>query len=269
MDHEPKKRDRIRSLEKGLELLIVLSQHDTDLSLERLSQESGFSKTSCFRLLQTMRRLNFITQSRETKGYQLGPRNISIGTAALDRHSVRSLAVPYMRRIRAQTNETVNLTILDGTEVLFVERIEANFIVNSNLHVGSRLPVHCSSMGKAILAYLPDDQLAQILEKLDFQPCTAKTITSRDRFIKELGAIRIKGMAVNNEELEKGLFAVAAPILDHTGVPVAAMNISFPLVRHRIRYAYANFVPIIMDTCLEISGLLGFKSENLNKGMVS
>lgn len=267
MDREPKTRDRIRSLEKGLELLIVLSRHDTELSLERLSQESGFSKTSCFRLLQTMRRLNFITQSSETKGYQLGPRNISIGTAALDRQSVRSLAVPYMRRIRAQTNETINLTILDGNEVVFVERIEANFIVNSNLHVGSRLPVHCSSMGKAILAYLPDDQLSKILEKIDFQPCTAKTITSRDRFIEELGAIRAKGMAVNNEELEKGLFAVAAPILDHTGVPVAAMNISFPLVRHRIRDAYANFVPIIVDTCLEISSLLGFKRDH--KGMVS
>ena len=269
MDREPKNRDRIRALEKGLELLIVLSRYDTELSLEQLSQESGFSKTSCFRLLQTMRHLNFVTQSTETKAYQLGPRNISIGTAALDRHSVRSLAVPYMRRIRAQTNETVNLTILDSTEVVFVERIEANFIVNSNLHVGSRLPVHCSSMGKVILAYLPDDQLIQILDKLDFQPCTAKTITSRDRFIEELGTIRVKGMAVNNEELEKGLFAVASPIINHTGMPVAAMNISFPIVRHRIRDAYANFVPIIKDACLEISSLLGFKGDHHHKGEVS
>ncbi len=259
MNSDSKGRNHIRALEKGLELLILLSRHDTELSLERLSKEAGFSKTTCFRLLQTMRRLNFVTQSAETKGYQLGPRNISIGTAALDRQSVRTIAVPYMRRIRAQTNETVNLTILDGAEVVFVERIEANFIVNSNLYVGSRLPVHCSSMGKAILAYLPENKLVEVLDKLVFQPRTAKTITSRSRFIEELAGIRTTGTAINNEELEKGLFAIAGPIRDHSGEAIAAMNISFPLVRHHIQDALADFVPIIKETCIEISSLLGFR----------
>jgi DNA-binding IclR family transcriptional regulator len=260
MTSEPKDRNHIRALEKGLELLILLSRHDTELSLERLSKKAGFSKTTCFRLLQTMRRLNFVTQSAETKCYQLGPRNISIGTAALDRQSVRSIAVPYMRRIRAQTNETVNLTILDGAEVVFVERIEANFIVNSNLYVGSRLPVHCSSMGKAILAYLSEEKLVQILDKLDFQPRTAKTIITRTQLIEELTGIRSTGTAINNEELEEGLFAIASPIRDHSGEPIAAMNISFPLVRHRIQDTLADFVPIIKEACVEISSLLGFKA---------
>ena len=260
MNSDPKSRNHIRALEKGLELLIFLSRQDKEVSLERLSKKAGFSKTTCFRLLQTMRRLNFVTQSAETKCYQLGPRNISIGTAALDRQSVRSIAVPYMRRIRAQTNETVNLTILDGVEVVFVERIEANFIVNSNLYVGSRLPVHCSSMGKAILAYLPEDKLSEVLDKLDFQPRTAKTITSRSQLIEELAGIRTTGMAINNEELEKGLFAIASPIRDHSGEAIAAMNISFPLVRHHIQDTLADFEPIIKAACVEISCLLGFKA---------
>jgi IclR family pca regulon transcriptional regulator len=261
MDPKPKDRNRVRALEKGLALLSVLSRQDSELSLERISQISGFSKTTCYRLLQTMRRLHFVTQSDETKGYQLGARNISIGMAAMDRHSVRSISVPYMRRIKAQTNETVNLTILDGVEVVFVERIEANFIINSNLYVGSRLPVHCSSMGKAILAYLPEDTLFSILDKLDFQPHTAKTITSRKQFMEELTRIRTRGIAVNNEELEKGLYAIAAPILDRSGASIAAMNISFPLVRHCIREAMADFVPIIKQACMEISNLMGFKDE--------
>jgi DNA-binding IclR family transcriptional regulator len=165
-----------------------------------------------------------------------------------------------MRRIRAQTNETVNLTILDGAEVVFVERIEANFIVNSNLYVGSRLPVHCSSMGKAILAYLSEEKLVQILDKLDFQPRTAKTIITRTQLIEELTGIRSTGTAINNEELEEGLFAIASPIRDHSGEPIAAMNISFPLVRHRIQDTLADFVPIIKEACVEISSLLGFKA---------
>lgn len=269
MDLESKDKNRIRALEKGLELLILLSRHDTERSLDQISKDAGYSKPTCFRLLQTMRRLNFVTQSVETKCYQLGPRNISIGTAALDRQSVRSIAVPYMRRIRAQTKETVNLTILDGSEVVFVERIEANFIVNSNLHVGSRLPVHCSSMGKAILAHLPEPKLALILEKLDFQPCTAKTITSRARFIEELAGIRATGTAINNEELEKGLFAIAGPIRNYSGEAIAAMNISFPLVRHHIKEALADFIPIVKEACIEISSLLGFKEERDQTGKPS
>lgn len=266
MTLDPKAKNRIRSLEKGLELLILLSRHDGEMSLEALSREAGFSKPTCFRLLQTMRRLNFVTQSTETKGYQLGPRNIAIGTAALDRQSVRSIAVPYMRRIRKQTGETVNLTILDGTEVVFVERIEASFIINSNLYVGSRLPVQCSSMGKAILAHLPEHKLDPILESIAFRTRTANTIVSRPQLVAELAAIRSAGTAVNNEELEKGLYAIAAPIRDHSGEAIAAMNISFPLVRHRIEDALADFSPIIRSACLEISGLLGFKAEPNRKG---
>jgi DNA-binding IclR family transcriptional regulator len=114
-------------------------------------------------------------------------------------------------------------------------------------------------MGKAILAYLPENKLVEVLDKLVFQPRTAKTITSRSRFIEELAGIRTTGTAINNEELEKGLFAIAGPIRDHSGEAIAAMNISFPLVRHHIQDALADFVPIIKETCIEISSLLGFR----------
>ncbi len=113
MTNEPKDRNRIRSLEKGLELLIILSRQDTEIGLEDLSCKAGFAKTSCFRLLQTMKQKNFVRQSPRTKGYQFGSRNIVIGAAALDRQSVRKIALLYMKRIRMQTDETVNLTILE------------------------------------------------------------------------------------------------------------------------------------------------------------
>lgn len=252
-------KNRIQSLERGLELLILLSHYDSAVSLEQISKRIKFSKPTCFRLLQTMKRMNFVQQDPETKHYRIGPRNIAIGMAALNGQNVRSVALPYMRRIRSQTGETVNLTILDGNEIVFVERIEGKYIVNANLCVGSRLPVHCSSMGKAILAHLPDKKLSSVLETLDFRRFTENTIASRESFIQELATIREKGTSINNEELEKGLFAVAAPILDYSGEAVAALNVSFPLARHRIQDALDDFVPIIKETCMEISGLLGFK----------
>lgn len=259
----PKKGDkeRVKSLEKALNLLIILSRQSEDISLDLLSREAGISKTSCFRLLQTMKGLNFVAQSPRSKQYRLGPRNISIGAAALNRQSVRDLALPHMNRLRSETDETINLSVLDGDEIVFIERIEGRFIVNSNLKVGSRLPVHCSSMGKAMLAYLPEFELEQIMAGTRFEKKTANTIGTEGRLLEELEAIRKSGVAINDEELEKGLFAVAGAIRDHSGEAVAALNISFPLVRHDRENAMQEFVPIVKKACREISALLGY-NEN-------
>jgi len=247
----------VRSLEKALNLLILLSRQSEDISLEALSREADINKTTCFRLLQTMKSLNFVEQSPYSKKYKLGPRNISIGTAALNRQSVRDLALPYMNRLRAETDESVNLSILDGDEIVFIERIEGSFIVNSNLRVGSRLPVHCSSMGKAMLAYLPAHRLDRIMDGIRFEKKTSKTIDSRELLMEELAAIRKSGVAFNNEELEMGLFAVAGPIRDHSGEAVAALNISFLMVRHEREKVFREFTAIVKKACKKISALLG------------
>lgn len=254
-------KERVKSLEKALNLLILLSRQAEEMSLDELSREADISKTSCFRLLQTMRRQNFVEQSPHSKKYKLGRRNISIGAAALSKQSVRALALPYMNRLRAETEETVNLAVLDGTEIVFVERIEGSFIVNSNLRVGSRLPVYCSSMGKALLAYLPTHKLDRIIGAIKFERKTSKTIDSRELLLEELAAIRKAGVAINNEELEKGLFAVAGPIRDHSGEAVAALNISFLLVRHGREKAIGKFIPVVKEACQDISTTLGYNGN--------
>jgi IclR family transcriptional regulator, pca regulon regulatory protein len=254
-------KERVKSLEKALNLLILLSRQTEDISLEDLSRAADISKTTCFRLLQTMKDQNFVEQSPDSKKYRLGPRNISIGAAALSKQSVRDLALPYMDRLRAETDESINLSVLDGSEIVFVERIEGSFIVNSNLRVGSRLPVHCSSMGKVMLAYLPDHKFGRIMDDIHLDRKTSKTIHSRERLLEELAAIRKSGVALNDEELEKGLFAVAGPIRDHSGEAVAALNISFLLVRHGRKKALKGFLPLVQKACREISALLGYNGN--------
>lgn len=254
-------KDYIKSLEKALNLLGLLSRHGSALNLENLVKISGLKKTSCFRILQTLTRSGFVAKDPDTGGYSIGPRMITIGLAALENKGVRELALPVMKEIREKTGATVNLAILSGSEVIFVERLQSTHIIETNLRIGSRLPAYCSSMGKAILAYLPEPELEAILEQLRFEKKTEKTIASIKALKEELRGIRLKGFALNDEELATGLFAIAAPVRDHTGVAVAAINISFPLMRHSKQEAMKIFLPLVLEASRKISSILGFKGE--------
>ena len=219
-------KDYIKSLEKAVNLIGLLSKHHSPLNLERMVKISGMKKTSCFRILQTLTKAGFVSKDPDRGEYSIGPAMIAIGLAALDNKDVRDLALPYMKEIREKTGATVNLSILSGAEIIFVERIQSTHIIETNLRIDSRLPAYCSSMGKAILAFLPDLELEDILKQTRFDKKTEKTIVSIKALKAELREIRSRGFALNDEELATGLFAIATPLRNHTGEAVAAMNIS-------------------------------------------
>ena len=252
-------RDYIKSIEKGLNIISLLSQHGSPLKLEELVRISGVRKTSCFRILQTLTRAGFALKDKDTGGYFIGPKMIAIGLTALESRGIRQLALPFMKEIRKATGATVNLAILSGAEVIFVERLQSAYIVEGNLSVGSRLSAHLSSMGKAILAHLPEAELDVVLKQIRFEKKTEKTISSIRALKEALRKIREAGFALNEEELETGLFAIAVPLLNHTGVAVAALNISFLLTRHSREDAMRNFCPLMLRKGREISAMMGFR----------
>lgn len=252
-------RDYIKSLEKGLNIISLLSQHDSPLKLEELVRISGLRKTSCFRILQTLTRSGFALKDKDTGGYFIGPKIISIGLTALENRGIRELALPFMKEVRQKTGATVNLAILNGSDVIFVERLQSAHIVEGNLRVGSRLSAHLSSMGKVILAHLPEAELNVVLKQIRFERKTEKTLASIKALKEELKKIRAAGFAVNNEELATGLFAIAVPLLNHTGVAVAGLNISFLLARHSQDEAMQNFRPLMLKAGREISAMMGFR----------
>jgi DNA-binding IclR family transcriptional regulator len=250
--------DRVKSLEKGLRLLILLADQKSAVSLEAITSLSGLNKTTCFRLLKTMQDMGFVEQEPGSKRYLLGPRNIALGAVAMNRLHLRHMALPVMKRLKDSLGETINFSVLIGTEIMFIERLEAEHIVSAHHDIGDRLPVHCTCMGKAILAHLPQDRLDLLIDQIQFSPKTANTITSRQALLDELQRIRSEGLSYNLEELEKGLCAVAAPILDYSGHAVAALNVSFPLMRHDKKEALKKFAPQIKKAGIELSGMLGF-----------
>lgn len=254
------KTGHIQSVEKSFALLDYLSAETIPLSLDDLTRKSGFPKTVCFRFMQTLKSLGLVEQSPKTKTYQLGPKLVSLGMAALKRLNLRQAALPVLQMLRDETQETVNLAIPIGTDVLFIERIMSDYLVNSNINIGDRLPVHCSSLGKAILAFISNDRCDEIISRLDFTRKTDRTITTAAALRDQLSVIRNRGYAVNDEELEKGLRAVAAPILNYTGEAFAAINVAWATARHPSRQSILGFAEKAVAAADFISKKMGHDS---------
>jgi len=255
-------KNHIKSLEKGLRLLLLLAQNDEGSSLSELKRQAGLSKTTCFRLLQTLRSLNFVDLDDISKRYRLGGQNISLGAAALRQIGLRRVALPFMKKLQEATNETVSLAVLEGAQIVIIERINAKFILNPGHRIGTRFPLHCTSLGKAVLAYLPHSDLQKVLKEIRFEAFTDKTILSLQDLKRELEEIRKSGTAVNNEELEKGLYAVASAIRQYRGDAIGSINVAFPLERHRNGKIFNRFKGLVKETCRDISAVLGFTGES-------
>ena len=250
-------KDHIKSIEKCFAILDCLLSRQGLLTLEEITQLTGYKKTTCFRLLKTLRTLDIVELSPASKKYQYGSRLAAIGLSALKHMNLRQTALPILQQLRDETGETVNLTILSGSEILYVERIMSDYLVNVNVNVGDRLPVYCASMGKVILAYLPESRLNAILSSIAFRSRTANTIGSQRALRKELAKIRADGFAINDEELELGLRAVAAPIFNYTGEAFAATNIAWTTARHPERTAFEEYAQKIVAAAEKISRLMG------------
>lgn len=250
-------KDHIKSIEKCFVILDCIQSRQRLMTLEEITKAVGFKKTTCFRLLKTLRTLGIVELSPATKKYQYGPRLAAIGLSALKNLNLRQAALPILRRLRDETGETINLTILSGSEILYVERVMSDYLVNVNVNIGDRLPVYCASMGKVILAYLPQDRLESILSSVTFRKRTDNTIVTREALVSELEKIRRDGFAINDEELEKGLRAVAAPIFNYSGEAFAATNIAWTTARHPERSAFSEYANKIVTAARRISRLMG------------
>lgn len=256
-------KDLIKSVEKCFTILDCILNSPSLMTLDEISRSVGYKKTTCFRVLKTLRVLGVLEMSPNTKQYQFGPRLAALGLTALKKMDLRNIALPILQALRDETGETINLTILNGSKILYVERLVSDYLVNVNVNIGDRLPVHCASMGKVILAYLSCDRLDTVISSISFDRKTDKTIVSRSRLLTELEQIRLKGYAINDEELEKGLRAVAAPIFNYTGEVFAATNIAWTTARHPDIQTFDEYATKIVTAAAKISRQLGCTHDSV------
>jgi len=221
----------VRSLEKAIRILDALREAGEPMGISELSTKLELGVSAVHRHLDTLHYHGWVEQDPTTLKYMLGTRFIEFGASVIERLGFGSRTRPYLERLMSEVGETVNLCVADRGEVLFVEKFESERFLRTVTHVGARVPLHCTGMGKAMLAFLPEAELRAFLDGRSLDGFTPYTITDPTSLEAHLGTIRRQGYAVDNEEYIIGVRCIAAPLLGRGGHAVAAVSVSGPTAR--------------------------------------
>lgn len=228
MAHQSRK---IGSVQRAVDILNLFDSQAPELGTTEIARALGLHKSTTASLVSTLAANGFLNQNPDTRKYRLGLKLVERAFAMLDQFEIRQIAYPALQELRNQWNETVNLAILDGSDVVYIERMLGTKALGMRSEVGRRALAHSTALGKAILACLPVPQVQAFLDQYGMPQVTPKTITDPAQFLQELDQVREQGYAVDDEENEIGGRCIAVPIFDHTGNAIAAVSISAPTAR--------------------------------------
>ena len=233
--------DFVQSLERGLAVIRAFDGDHRELALSEVARATGLTRAAARRFLLTLVTLGYmsVTDGR----FSLRPRVLELGYAYLSSVSLPEVAEPHMESLVAEVNESSSISVLDDTDVVYIVRVPTRRIMSITLSVGTRLPAYATSMGRVLLAGLPDPELDERLERIDLVRLTARTITDQAPLRATLDAVRQQGYAIVDQELEEGLRSIAVPIRDGSGVVVAALNVSVHASRASVAALRKEFLP--------------------------
>jgi DNA-binding IclR family transcriptional regulator len=220
---------KINSAEKTIKILELLADNG-ELSVAEAASILGMNRSTCHRFLVTLRELGYVVQNHLSH-YKLSFQVFELGMKVADRMQIREVAYPYLKELSTLCNETINLGCLDNNEIVHLDKINSTEILRIDPSIGSRIPAYCTGLGKAILAYLPEEKLNQFLESVSLKKMTKNTIITKENLLEELERIRKQGFAVDHEELCIGLQCVASPVFDYTNCPVYSISVAGPSSR--------------------------------------
>jgi IclR family transcriptional regulator, pca regulon regulatory protein len=251
-----------QSLERGLAILGCFTSERPVLGIADIAQELGMSRSTTHRYVTTLLALGYLEQGRSRK-YRLGLRVTDLGMSALNSTGLRENAHPFLEELRERTGYTIGLAVLDGTEVLYVDRARSwrrtERETDTGLYPGTRLPAHCTAMGKVLLAYLPEDVQDDLIPQLKLERNSPRTITSKQALRTELQHIREDGFAINEQELRPTLQAIAAPVRDESREVVAAIGIAANPEAISVEELTDALGPHLISTAARISSRLGYR----------
>ena len=251
----PETKYTLETLLRGLNILSLYTRETPALTLTEITKAANLNKTTVFRILTTLENSGYLIRDPDTKRYRPGLKVLQLGFASISSLEVRQVARRYLEHLSQQVGETVSLSVLDGPDIIYVDRVRNQGIVGVVLGIGSRLPAHCASMGKAMIAHLPSAELRQYLDQVVLEPCTPKSLVDRQALESELALVRKQGYAM---ELEMGLRAVAAPIWDNSKRVVAAVNITGSTSSISQERLTGELAESVRNTAAQITQALGY-----------
>jgi IclR family pca regulon transcriptional regulator len=240
----------VQSLERGLKVIRSFDADHPQLTLSEVAALTGLTRATARRLLLTLEDLGYVTS--DGRKFSLTPRVLDIGYAYISSLDIQQVAQPFLEALSERVNESVSVTVLDEGDIIYVARVPTTRIMTISLGLGSRLPAHCTSMGRVLLAELPTEALHAVVPPA-LPAHTDRTITSRRALEAVLEQVRVQGWALVDQELELGVRSIAAPLRDSAGRAIAAMNVSTHAGRTTVDELHEHFVPALVATAKEIS----------------
>jgi IclR family pca regulon transcriptional regulator len=242
--------DFVQSLERGLAVIRAFDAEHRELALSEVARATGLTRAAARRFLLTLVKLGYVSFSHGR--FSLRPRVLELGYAYLSSLSLPEMALPHMEALVAQVNESCSISVLDDTDVVYVARVPTRRIMSITLAVGTRLPAFVTSMGRVLLAGLPDDDLEERLARIEVTPLTAHTVKDMAALREILAGVRRQGYAATDQELEEGLRSLAVPLHSSSGAVTAALNLSVHASRASMATLRRDFLPLALRTAGEI-----------------
>jgi IclR family pca regulon transcriptional regulator len=241
----------VQSLERGLTVIRAFDAEHPQLTLSEVARATRLTRAAARRFLLTLVDLGYV--STDGRLFGLTPRVLELGYAYLSSLTLAEVAEPHLERLVAEVHESSSMCVLDGDDIIYVARVPTSRIMTVSISVGTRFPAYATSMGRVMLAALPEDQLEAYLARVDFRPPTPRTITTPPALRSELSRVRGRGWALVDQELEDGLRSVAAPVRDGSGRVVAAVNLSAHASRTSLESLRHDLLPHLLDATARIN----------------
>jgi len=260
MADTPKRSYNITALQRGLHLLQMFSESPHGFTAKQAADHSRLPVSTIHRFLANLEASGFLNCGSDGV-YRLGISCFTIGQAALGQLDIRRVSLPYLQELNRQTRETIHLTVLHGLSVVYVEKLDSPEQLRIHSRIGAAVPLHCTAVGKVMLAYMPDEERKKLLPQLTLKRLTPNTVGNLQELEAELNRVRKNGYACDLEEHELHIRCVAAPIWDHAGGVHASLSITAPMVRMPVT-RLRQLAPVIQTAGLQISRDLGYPTAN-------
>lgn len=246
---------KVQVLDRALAVVDAIAEQQEPTSLTDLAAKLQLNKSTVHRLVMILERHRVIERDLQTGRYRLGMRLFELGSIAISRFDIREKARHHIEQLHYEVNESVHLCTLDGGEILYLDRVEPTRSVRMECRVGKRNPAHCTSVGKAMMAWLPEREVDQILRQHGMVRRTPATMTTPAELKADLNLVRARGYAIDDEEVEEGVRCVGVAVVGYDGRPLAAISVSAPSFRLSMEK-----VPVVAASISKAAGALSRES---------
>lgn len=245
----------VKSAERVLEIFELLKDYPEGLTMKEIGESLGYAASSAFGLVRTLAEQGYLLEN-DNKRYTLGAKLIQLGAYASSYLDINKIAAPVLKRLMETLKETVFMAVLSGEEIVYVAKVDNYRSISTNARLGGRKPIYCTGLGKAFLTFMDEEERRELVERLRFVPMTEHTITRKEDLYEQLSRFKEQGYAIDNEEIEVGLWCAAAPIFNSRGEMEAAVSVSGPT--ERMKGNKDMIVSLLLEATREISEKLGY-----------